>query len=354
MRIRPRTWITLLAALAGLAAAEVGVRHIDRRRPPPAQGDPLPIRECADPRIRFENRPGASQALRYFDRDGREQREVVAHINDLGYRGRPVETRKPAGTLRIVVVGDSQTFGTGVADADAWPAALEAGLAPRLSGPSLEVLNCAVPGYDAEQEAASLEARWIGFEPDLVLVGYFVNDAAFKETGNQPGLGPLGWLMPLAVPNGHGFTAWLRERSALVDFVLDGAYRRLRVREWALGAAALYAEGAPGWTRARAALRSERDVCRAHGARLGVVLLPFFVRWDGGLVTSRPYRAVAAFCAAEGISFLDLEPAFAGLDLEEMLVNDRDPHSGAAAHRIEAAAVVRWVLEAGLLRSGPR
>src|SRR5262249_28777760 len=144
MRIRPRTWITLLATLLGLAAGELWARRIDRRRPPLAEGDPLPIRISEDPRIRFESKPGAVQLLRYFDPGGRVQREVVAHINDLGFRGRPVETRKPAGAVRIVVVGDSQTFGTGVADEDCWPAVLEGELAPRLGGSALEVMNCAV------------------------------------------------------------------------------------------------------------------------------------------------------------------------------------------------------------------
>src|SRR5258708_19123032 len=66
MRPRSRILITCLATLTGFAAAEAYVRHLDRRKPPPIEGDALPLQPSSDPRIRSENRPGASMILRYF------------------------------------------------------------------------------------------------------------------------------------------------------------------------------------------------------------------------------------------------------------------------------------------------
>lgn len=346
---RSRLLITGLATVAGLAASEVFVRHLDRRWPPLAQNDPLPLQVSSDPRIRLENRPGASMVMRFFDRDAKPLRDVSATINDLGFRGPTVEREKPAGVFRIAVIGDSQTFGIGVGDGESWPAVLEKSLAPRVHGARVEVMNCAVAGYDAEQSAAALESHWLAFAPDLVLLGYFVNDPALPNVHSEPHLGPLHRLMPIVQPDGRGCMGWLRRRSALVDFVCDGVYRRLRVREWALGAAALHADDCDGWKRTRAALECERDLCAGRGARFGVVLLPFLVPWNGALVTTGPYEVVSRFCAASGIASIDLEPRFAGVALDGLLVHERDPHTGSRAHFLEGEAVADWILERGLL-----
>jgi hypothetical protein len=349
MPLRTRLLITGLATVAGLAASEVYVRHLDRRWPPLSQTDPLPFQVSSDPRIRLENRPGAKMVMRFFDRDAKLLREVTATINDLGFRGAPVEREKPAGVFRIVVIGDSQTFGIGVGESESWPAVMEGNLAPLVHGARLEVMNCAVAGYDAEQSAAALETQWLAYAPDLVLLGYFVNDPAVPGARSEPHLGPLRWLMPIVQPERRGFTGWLRRTSALVDFVCDGTYRRLRVREWALGAAALHVDGYEGWTRTRAAMERERDLCAGRGARFGVVLLPFLIPWKGALITTKPYAEVSNFCARSGIASVDLEPCFAGVALDGMLVHERDPHTGSRAHLLEGQAVAAWVLEQGLL-----
>src|SRR6185436_5049341 len=120
---RTRFLLALLACSAGLGASEVVVRHLDRWRPPMPAPEPAPIRRCSDPRIRFENRPGAKQSIRYLDREGNVRTEVVA-VNELGCRGRAVPCEKPAGAQRIVVLGDSQTFGAGIDESGTWPAVL--------------------------------------------------------------------------------------------------------------------------------------------------------------------------------------------------------------------------------------
>jgi hypothetical protein len=286
---------------------------------------------------------------RYFDRDGHPVREVVATINDLGFRGPRVECEKPAGVFRIVVIGDSQSFGSGVAEEESWPAVLARTVAPLVGGARIEVMNCAVPGYDAEQSAIALETRWLAYAPDLVLLGYFVNDPALPGIRTGPHLGPSRWLMTIVRPGERGTIGWLRGRSALVDFVMDGVYRRLRVREWALGAVALHEDDNEGWVRTRAAITRERDSCAAGGVRFGVVLLPFLVPWNDGLISTEPYTQVSRFCAASEIPSLDLEPFFAGVDLDGLLVHERDPHSGPLAHFVEGEAIAAWILDRGLL-----
>jgi len=337
--------------LAGLLLAEALVRVLVVRRAPMTEsvGGSL-VQPSADPRLRFENRPLARQALRFFDREGRVSKEIEASINEDGYRGPVVAKEKPADALRIVAIGDSQTFGTGVEEKESWPAVLQATLQADFPATRIEVLNCAVQGYDAPQSAAALESRWLAYAPDLVLYGYFVNDPPQPDASADDGRTWSRRALKCLNASQHGVLGWARRTSALLDVVLDRLQRRLIVHEWSVGAVQLHADDSEGWRTTQAVLTEERDACARAGARYGVVLLPFLVRCGDGWVSTEPYRKVSAACASDSIPVFDPAPCFAGEDPRGMLVHERDSHTSARAQRIEGEAIARWVIERKLLR----
>lgn len=100
-------------------------------------------------------------------------------INSLGMRDREYSLKKPAGTKRILVLGDSITFGNFLPLDATYPKRLEASC--RLAGRRVEVLNLGVGGYDTLQEVAFLERRGLVCEPDLVVVGYCMNDTDMRS-----------------------------------------------------------------------------------------------------------------------------------------------------------------------------
>jgi len=130
-----------------------------------------------DPILLYEPKPGAGD------------------VNDYGARDFPFEVTKPAGTFRIVVLGDSIAFGycndhEALAIKDTFPKVLERSLRERL-GPRIQVLNLSVSGYDTVQEAEMLARKGIPLAPDLVVVAYCLNDSwemsaewfGFEESG---------------------------------------------------------------------------------------------------------------------------------------------------------------------------
>jgi len=93
--------------------------------------------------------------------------------NAQGWRSnREFALEKPANTTRIVTIGDSLTFGEGVANRDTWPAQLE------LQLDQAEVYNFAVGGYGTDQQLLALEQHAIAYAPDIIVVGFFVEDIA--------------------------------------------------------------------------------------------------------------------------------------------------------------------------------
>lgn len=83
---------------------------------------------------------------------------------------------KPAGTVRLIGIGDSGMFGWSTHQGEDYLAILEQRLAARPGSRIYEVLNMAVPGYSTFQEVEMLRTRGLAFQPDIVIVGWCPND----------------------------------------------------------------------------------------------------------------------------------------------------------------------------------
>ena len=117
-------------------------------------------------------RPGAQGTLE-------ADSEVTYRINADGFRDRNYLRPKPDGVFRVLVLGDSVAYGYGVEGEESFPKVLERELAAAIGGGErhrVEVLNLGVSGYNPYTEAALLADRGSGYEPDLVLVQFCIND----------------------------------------------------------------------------------------------------------------------------------------------------------------------------------
>jgi hypothetical protein len=112
---------------------------------------------------------------------------VPARTNALGFRdSREYSLAKPPGTFRILVLGDSVTFGHGALYETTYPFLLEQQLRAWRPDINWEVWNLGVPGYNTAQELAYLRLVEDQYAPDLVVVGFFSNDFG----GYAPDLSP--------------------------------------------------------------------------------------------------------------------------------------------------------------------
>ncbi len=84
-------------------------------------------------------------------------------INSAGFRDREYPLEKPAGTFRILLLGDSHTFGFGIPLEKHFSKILEGYFA------RVEVLNMGVNGYGVDQELLLLREKGLAYQPDLVV-----------------------------------------------------------------------------------------------------------------------------------------------------------------------------------------
>jgi lysophospholipase L1-like esterase len=155
----------VVATVLTLGILEIAVRLAWEK----LQGPIIPLslkthRLSPDPLLGYELIPGS----RSFED------QVWYRISRQGIRDRrEFAIPKPAGVYRIAALGDSFTFGMGVEEEDTWPRRLESELA---GWRSTEVINFGIMGYDTTQEARLLETRVLAFQPDLIVIGYCLND----------------------------------------------------------------------------------------------------------------------------------------------------------------------------------
>jgi lysophospholipase L1-like esterase len=122
------------------------------------------LRPSESPELRYELTPGA--------RGFAFQAEIAT--NPHGFRDRPWSPAE-RDAYRIVVLGDSITFGNYMRAEDRFSDLLQGSLAAELARPT-EVMNLGVVGYDTLQEVVTLERRGLSLSPDLVVLAFCVND----------------------------------------------------------------------------------------------------------------------------------------------------------------------------------
>ncbi len=97
-------------------------------------------------------------------------------VNSLGFREREVTMPKPAGTYRVMVLGDSLTWGVGLAEEERYTVLAEECLTGRFPGVTVEVLNFGLNGASTILERDVLRRHAGNVAPDLVVVGFCLND----------------------------------------------------------------------------------------------------------------------------------------------------------------------------------
>jgi hypothetical protein len=92
-------------------------------------------------------------------------------INSHGTRGTEFSIPKPPGTIRILSLGDSKTFGWGLSEAECYAGVVERLLQQRVgSGKKIEVINAGVNAWSYPQMHFFFRDHGLKFQPDIVVV----------------------------------------------------------------------------------------------------------------------------------------------------------------------------------------
>ena len=155
---------------------------------------------------------------------------TMLSTNEQGFRADyPIQSKLP-GTLRIVCLGDSVTFGYRVpavwpdkpTEYDhewlPYPMLLEKQLREANIGRRIEVIAMAVPGYTSHQGLAWLRRDIDSLEPDLVIVSFGWNDVSFSDAPDRESIRTdwhsvaVRWMIDHSQAFAHAAN-WLRSKN---------------------------------------------------------------------------------------------------------------------------------------------
>lgn len=172
----------LVGLVTGVALAEVVIRVTGLE-----QHGTTGVLFEPDPELGWRHIPGGSlrQITSEFAIDWRFNQQGLRRDHEVD-----LEARLP----RILVLGDSQTVGHGVAGDATFAALLEAALQEQSPSARPEVLNAAVDGYSTTQQYLALQRDAASYAPELVVVGVYPGNDLYE---NQESRGPRVFTRPL-------------------------------------------------------------------------------------------------------------------------------------------------------------
>jgi hypothetical protein len=252
--------------------------------------------------------------------------EIRYRVNSAGFRGRDfTKERTPA--VRIAFLGDSFCWGVGVKQEDHFITRL----ADKLAAGSLfdgrfELLNFGLEGYNTRQEVALFKTIVLDYRPDVTVIWYFLND---WETGRRTA-GTKRFL------RGNSILRTPRRYSHLLDLLVLPLDLRIGTARMIDLYRSGYEEDNPGWQAVKSALKEFASLCRERGIVPVLAVHPVLIRLDDDYPFAELHRKVVDFAAGLGINAVDLFPAFAGRNAEELWVHPVDQHPNETAHRLAA------------------
>lgn len=240
---------------------------------------------------------------------------VLVHTNSDGFRDNEYSPQRND-KYRIILLGDSLTFGWGVEKDDTFAKLLEKEIS--LKQPT-EIINFGTGNYNTQQEVNLLMEKGLEYRPDKVVVFYSINDA--EPTPKKSSL----WLLGKS----YFFTFyWSKIKSVYDSYVLHSNYLTYY--------SGLYKDNPAGWQKTKQGFLQLKQIALDKHFDLQVVLLPDLHKLDD-FPFKKEHLMVTNFLTDNHIDSLDLAPNFKDWsDSQKLWVAKDDSHPNKLAHKLIA------------------
>ncbi len=252
-------------------------------------------------------------------------------------RGPETNGQKAPGAVRILVQGDSITWGQGVKpEADLYTSRLLQDL--QEAGSNVEMAVLAYPGRDLDEHLDQLKKWGSELDPDVILYQWYVNDMDLDGSTRVP---PYDWIWRIdriharLAPYSYLYFLTEYSLSLLLDpFVPQPSYTERLASHFA-------ADGDP-WRKASVAFAEWAALAKGLTSRVVVAIYPELridpgepPRMDAGMEELQ--SRFAALCRQERVAVIDLGDSLRRFeDSRQLKATTFDGHPSAAAHRAMA------------------
>lgn len=267
---------------------------------------------------------------------------VPFHINQLGFRGPEISKTKPAGTFRVVCLGDSITMGSALPEFALYPAVLQKMLSEKYPLKSFKVVNAGISGYMIKEEILQLKEDILPLSPDVVVLQYTLYDPPGTMFFNHvnphrdlPIQGKQFLLRHVSLARlaqelyGHvGLTGNFFGLAHYFEMPTDSdAAKRIEA----------------GWQEYFKDLGELAEVCKQNNIPLLVLIIPHRSQFEDRRHAFTPQKRLEAFSKEHGIVIIDPAPAFAAQ--KQMPYGLDAVHPSKEGHEIMAGLIRDWISE---------
>lgn len=249
-----------------------------------------------------------------------EAHGVMVSTNSFGMRDSEPD---PERNKKIVVLGDSFTFGFQAPQEKIFPYLLERAL--QEEDPAYEVLNLAVSGYAIKDEVTALKYKGLQWNPDVIIVGYVMNDPEVEPIQQIPAYfrEPSWWQ------HSHVLRLFARGKKRLeINFKGGGDYYRY-----------LHADQ-KSWMSVVDGFDGIRTMAEGSSARVIVILFPDLWHDWAGYAYLDLHQQVADLARGDGFEVIDLVEYFSRYAPGDLRLSTSDGHPNELAHEIVTDAIL--------------
>lgn len=254
-------------------------------------------------------------------------------LNSLGMRDREVPRPRPGDEYRILMLGDSWTFGLGVGNEDTIPRQLEDQLNEHAEdGRRYRTLNTGIPSYNTEQELISLQQLGLGLDPQAVVLMFASNDIESKT-----------WVLDKR----QGLVVNVAQRSYAASLltILARRVRQVMGAKPKLVAIDAFEPTNPRWLALEESMRRIHAICREKG-------MPFVV-FASHLGDGKFMGMLHDLGEREGFPVVnlrpDLDPRWADRPMPELQNSAVDSHPNREGCAVQATLMRESLIELEVL-----
>lgn len=274
------------------------------------------------------------------------------HGGDLAPRNDPNLTwEKPAGTTRIMIVGDSLTFGDGVKATETYPFQLEQRLNAQEEG-QFQIVNLGIMGLNTDQQALILSRQnpYFGepvltLNPDLVLLTFSADDIEGRpDPQERPGIRVLPQDVHQFLFNRSRLYALFHQslNSLLSSIGIQSSYTEYLQH--------LYRDDTPEWQEFQQSLALFIETVQEARTPMLLVIFPILEQLNESHPFLDLYARVTALAQAKEIPVLNLFSYFQGKEASALRVSLLNDHPNAEAYEVAAEAVYQTLIQQDLVQ----
>jgi lysophospholipase L1-like esterase len=267
---------------------------------------------------------------------GLQENKTVVFINAYGFRSNYEINKTKSSAFRILVLGDSVTWGAYMNQSDVFTIILEEKLNRKKC--CFEVINAGVGGYNTIQELELLKKEGLSFDPDLLIVQFDFTDTRETKKGIINGtvyIGNPDLKVPIIIKLPFGIDKTLSKQSRAYQVINIGLANTLYRKKILEGDIELYD---PYFDKTKEAINEIKQIAYSNNMDLLFIITPS---------TSKPRALEEERIIKElnrlNITYIDFDGKFREEGFDKVFVKNDNVHPNKEGHNLIADGLFEWL-----------